>query len=289
MASRRQAEELIRTGRVSVNGLVVRELGARADPARDEIALDGERLARRPPSRTIALHKPRGVVSTLADPEGRPTVRELVAALGLRVYPVGRLDLQSSGLLLLTNDGALAQGLLHPRRGVERVYHVKVHGTPDARALGRLRRGIRLDGDLVVPSRVSRMRMLPHKAWLEIGLREGRKHVVRRLCAALGLPVDKLVRVRLGPVQLGELPPGAWRELTPTELGVLRRVAGLTPARAGGAAATARRSRVPGTPPRTPPRPRGRRPPPAARGAARVGPVASSRRSPRPRRGRPRA
>jgi 23S rRNA pseudouridine2605 synthase len=289
VASRRQAEELIRTGRVSVNGLVVRELGARADPARDEITLDGERLAKRPPSRTIALHKPRGVVSTLADPEGRPTVRELVAELGLRVYPVGRLDLQSSGLLLLTNDGALAQGLLHPRRGVERVYHVKVHGSPDARALGRLRRGIRLEEGLVVPSRVRRMRALPHKTWLEIGLREGRKHVVRRLCASLGLPVDKLVRVRLGPVQLGDLPPGAWRALTPTELGVLRRAAGLTPARAGGAAAKARRSRARGTLPRTPPRPRERRPPPAARAAPRAGSAASSPRPSRPRQGRPRA
>jgi 23S rRNA pseudouridine2605 synthase len=266
---------------VSVNGHVVRELGARADPLRDEIALDGERLARRPPPRTIVLHKPRGVVSTLADPEGRPTVRELLTELGERVYPVGRLDLQSSGLLLLTNDGALANGLLHPRRGVERVYHVKVHGAPDARALGRLRRGVRLEEGMVVPSRVRRLKALPHKTWLEIGLREGRKHVVRRLCAALRLPVDKLVRVRLGPVSLGDLPPGGWRGLSPTELGVLRRAAGLSPA---SGAARGRRSAAAGTRPRTPPPPRGRRP----RRAAHAGPRPAHGRASSPPASRPR-
>ena len=266
---------------------MVRELGTRADPVRDEIAVDGERVARRPRRRTIALHKPRGVVSTLADPEGRPTVRTLVAELGERVYPIGRLDLQSTGLLLLTNDGALAQGLMHPARGVERVYHVKVHGSPGGRELGRLRRGVRLDEGLVVPTRVRRMKALPRKTWLEIGLREGRKHVVRRLCAALGLPVDKLIRVRLGPVMLGDLEPGAWRELTPTEMGVLERVAGLRSAKRG-AATRARGSRGSGRRPRTPPRPRERRAPPGDRGG-RAGETAASPRPSRPRPRRPRA
>jgi len=284
VTSRRHAEELIRTGRVSVNGKVVDELGARADPERDEIAVDGERLGRRPPRRAIALHKPRGVVSTLSDPEGRLTVRALVADLGERLYPIGRLDLQSSGLLLLTNDGALAHGLMHPTRQVERVYHVKVHGSPGGRELGRLRKGITLEDGLVVPTRVRRMKSLRHKTWLEIGLREGRKHVVRRLCAALGLPVDKLIRIRLGPVTLGDLAPGAWRDVTPTELGVLRRAAGLSSPGHGGAA-TARRSRASGTPPRTPPRPRGRRSPPGGRGASGGG-AAASPRSSRPRRAR---
>jgi 23S rRNA pseudouridine2605 synthase len=275
---------------VSVNGLVVAEVGARADPLRDEIALDGERLGRRPRSWTIVLHKPRGVVSTMADPEGRPTVRELLADLGERLYPVGRLDLQSSGLLLLTNDGALANGLLHPRHGVERVYHVKVHGSPDARTLGRLRRGLRLDEGVIVPSRVRRLRTLPRKTWLEIGVREGRQHVVRRLCKALALPVDKLVRVRLGPIALGELPPGAWRGLTPTELGVLRRVAGISAPRSAGDAATGRGSRAAGTRPRTPPRPPGDRSPREGRGAPRARDGgASSPRGSRPGRGRPRA
>ncbi len=288
MASRRHAEDLIRAGRVSVNGAVVRELGARADAAHDEIAVDGERLATRPPPRTIVLHKPRGVVSTLADPEGRPTVRELVEAVGHRVYPVGRLDLQSSGLLLLTNDGALAQGLLHPRHGVERVYHVKVHGTPDGRVLGRLRRGIHLDEGRVVPARIGRVKGLPHKTWLEIAVREGRTHVVRRLCAAVGLPVDKLCRVRLGPLALGDLPPGAWRGLTANELRALRRAAGLTPAGGGAGAAPGGRVRARDRRPRTPPRPRGRRTPPAGRGAppgerAAARPPGSRRRPGRPR------
>jgi 23S rRNA pseudouridine2605 synthase len=285
VTSRRAAEELIRAGRVSVNGSVVRELGTRADPARDEIAIDGERIARRPRRRTIALHKPRGVVSTLADPEGRPTVRGLVAGLGERVYPIGRLDLQSTGLLLLTNDGALAQGLMHPSRRLERVYHVKVHGSPGGREMGRLRRGVRLDDGLVVPTRVRRVKALPHKTWLEIGLREGRKHVVRRLCAALGLPVDKLVRVRIGPVKLGDLEPGAWRDVTRTEMGVLERVAGISsPGR--GAAARARGARGSGTTPRTPRPPPERRAPPAGRGA-RAGAPATSPRRPRPRSRRP--
>lgn len=265
-----------------MNGTVVRTLGARADRERDAIAVDGEELARCSARRTIVLHKPRGVVSTLADPEGRPTVRELLAELGERLYPVGRLDLQSSGLLLLTNDGALAQGLMHPRRGVERVYQVKVHGTPDGRMLGRLRRGVRLEEGVVIPSRVRPLRKLPHKAWLEIGLREGRKHVVRRLCAALGLPVDKLVRVRLGPVGLGDLGIGAWRDVTPAELRALHRAAGLTPP-GGGGGASVPRSRARGTPPRTPPRPPGGRPRPGARGG-RAGAEGASPRASRPRR-----
>jgi 23S rRNA pseudouridine2605 synthase len=285
VSSRRGAEELIRAGRVGVNGTVVRELGTRADPDRDEITVDGERIARRPRRRTIALHKPRGVVSTLSDPEGRPTVRALVAELGERVYPIGRLDLQSTGLLLLTNDGALAQGLMHPARQVERVYHVKVHGSPGGRELGRLRRGVHLDEGRVVPTRVRRLKALPHKTWLEVGLREGRKHVVRRLCAALGLPVDKLVRVRLGPVKLGELEPGAWRELTPTEMGVLERAAGIRSTER--AAARAPGSRGSGTRPRTRPRPPERRAPPAGHGGGADGQAGGPPASrPRPRRRR---
>ena len=265
---------MILAGRVSVNGEVVRALGARADRTRDAIAVDGEELVARAIHRTVVLHKPRGVVSTLADPEGRPTVRDLLVEVGERLYPVGRLDLQSSGLLLLTNDGALAQGLSHPRRGVERVYRVKVHGRPDGRTLGRLRRGVRLEEGLVVPSRVRTLRTLPRKAWLEIGLREGRKHVVRRLCAAIGLPVDKLMRVRLGPLGLGDLAPGSWRDVTAAELRALHRAAGLSPPGVAGEA-SARRSRARGTPPRTPPRPRGGRPRRGVRGGTAGGAAAS--------------
>lgn len=206
---------------MTVNGVVVTELGTKADPATDVIALDGERVAKAGPRRTVMLHKPRLVVSTMSDPENRPTVREyLPPALG-RLYPVGRLDFQSTGLLLLTNDGELAERLLHPRGGVERVYQVKVDGAIDARAIGRLRRGARLEDGRVTPTRVERIEALPTKTWLEIAVTEGRQHLVRRLCAAQGLKVDKLVRVGLGPLKLGELHRGEWRDLTARELGQL--------------------------------------------------------------------
>lgn len=235
------------------------------------------------------LHKPRGVVTTLSDPEGRPTIRDVLGDLDERLYPVGRLDLQTTGLLLLTNDGALAQGLMHPRRQVERVYHAKVDGTPDGRALARLRRGVRLDDGLVTPTSLRIVKALPTKTWIEIGIHEGRKHVVRRLFESIGHKVDKLERVRLGPLSLGNLPLGAWRDLTRTEVDALRAVAGLKPLgppRAAGAAARARQAA--GQPPRTPRPTRGAPGPRGARGGqgAPQGATAPPRR-PRPQRPRP--
>jgi 23S rRNA pseudouridine2605 synthase len=235
---------LILAGRVAVNGRVVRELGTRADPRRDVVTIDGERLAAAGPRRTIILHKPRGVVSTMSDPEGRPTVRDLVRVLPERLYPVGRLDLQTSGLLLLTNDGTLAARLLAGERGVERVYEVKVDGRPDGRALDRIRRGIRLDDARPVPAEVRVLRELPTKTWVEMRVRRGHWHVVRRLCEAVGLRVDKLVRVAFGPVQLGTLEPGAFREATRGELAALRQAAGLTPSGPGGGPTAAARRAV---------------------------------------------
>lgn len=229
MASRRAAEELILAGRVSVNGAVVRELGCRADATRDQITVDGERIGTHTP-KTVALHKPRGVVTTLRDPQGRPTVSDLVADVGMRVYPIGRLDLQSSGLLLLTNDGELAAGLQHPRHGVPRVYHVKVQGCPSSETLLRLRRGVRLGDGRAAVSRVRVLEARSTKTWIEIELREGRWREVRRLCDAVGHPVDKLIRVRVGPIALGTLPIGGWRALSPVELKALYQAAGLTPA-----------------------------------------------------------
>jgi pseudouridine synthase len=254
VASRRQAEGLIREGRVTVNGEVVRALGSRADPRTDVIALDGERIVAEPARRTIVLHKPRGVVTTLADPQGRPTVTDLVAGIPERLYPVGRLDLQTSGVLLLTNDGELAAALLHPRRAVERVYRVKVDGHVGGRTLARMKRGVRLTEGLVTPTRARLIKTRPTKTWIEVGVAEGRRHVVRRLCEALGHPVDKLARVQLGPITLGTLPIGAWRDVTPHELGALCAAAGLTRV----VAAPAPTPRAAGTRPRTPP-------PPAAR------------------------
>ena len=279
MASRRDAEDLIRAGRVSVNGAVVRELGHRADPRRDRIAVDGEPV-HRGARRTVMLHKPRGVVTTLSDPEGRPTVANLVVRAGTRLYPVGRLDLNTTGLLLMTNDGALAAALTHPRHAVARVYHAKVRGTPPAETITRLRRGVRLEDGKSAPARVRVLERLPTKTWLEVTVLEGRKHVVRRMCQAVGHPVEKLARVRFGPLALGELPLGAWRPLGPRELAGLRAAAGLS-----GGGGAGRGSRARGL------RPRARRPKPAsppgggARAVPSPRPVASGkqRRRPRPR------
>ena len=285
MASRRHAEALILAGRVTVNGVVVRTLGTRADPERDRIALDGEHIPAAGARHTVVLHKPRGVVSTLEDPEGRPTVAALVAGAG-RLFPVGRLDLNSTGLLLLTNDGALAAGLLHPRRAVPRVYRVKVDGTPSEEAITRLRRGVRLEDGKSAPARVRVLGRLPTKTWLELTVVEGRTHLVRRLCEAVGHRVDKLARVRLGPVALGTLPPGAWRDVTPRELAALRAAAGLRPGRGGGAPAPPPRGRD--TRPRRP-RPRPGSPPPGeARGGVSAPPGGRPPApGPRPRRPRP--
>jgi len=209
---------MILAGRVAVNGTVVRTLGTRADPTRDIVTVDGERIGSPSRRRVLLLHKPRGVVTTLHDPQGRETVRDLLDGIDERVVPVGRLDMQTTGLVLLTNDGALAAQLAHPRTHVARVYRVKVHGCVDARVLARLRRGVRLADGIVRPSAARIVQLLPTKTWLELTLHEGRWHVVRRLFETLGYPVDKLARVAFGPLRLGKLAPGAWRELRPQEV-----------------------------------------------------------------------
>jgi 23S rRNA pseudouridine2605 synthase len=259
ITSRRAAEDLIRNGRVAVNGHVVRTVGAKADPEVDKILVDGVRLRIPTTHVVVALHKPRGIVSTLRDPEGRPSLKSLLPRGGMRLYPVGRLDLQSTGLLLLTNDGELAEALLHPRTAVERVYAVKVHGAVTAETRARLRRGVRLD-DGIAAAEVRVTEALKTKTWLEVIVREGRWRLVRRLFAAVGHPVDKLARVKLGPIELGRLGLGSWRSLPPEEVAALRRTAGLT---AGGAAAPARsaprsraKTRTPRARPRRPAAPR---------------------------------
>lgn len=271
-------------GRVAVNGRVVRELGAKADLARDRVTFDGEPL--RPPGRplTIALHKPRGVVSTLSDPEGRPTLRDLVRGLP-RLYPIGRLDLQTSGLLLLTNDGALAARLLHPSREVPRVYRAKVRGTPTAEALARLKRGVRLEDGRATLAQVRVVERLPTKSWLECTVHEGRWRLVRRILDAVGHPVEKLERVRVGPLALGTLPEGHWRELVPAEVARLREAAAIT--ETGGAAAAPPR-RAAGTRARTSPPPSGGRPRGGPRGGA-PGGSAGRPKTARPRRSPPRS
>jgi len=219
--SRRACEELIRQGRVAVNGQVA-QLGQRADPERDRITVDGEPIRLKRGYTYIALHKPRGVLSDEGDGTGQlPTVRDLVDLPG-HLFPVGRLDLRSEGLILLTDDGELAFRLTHPRFGHEKEYHVLVEGQPTEGTLEKWRRGVFLDGRRTAPARVEVMRAERDRTWLRVVLREGRKRQIRRVAAMLGHPVHRLVRVRIGPVRLGDLPPGRWRRLTASEVRALK-------------------------------------------------------------------
>ncbi len=228
---------------MTVNGTTVKVLGTRALPT-DKIRVDDRALPTRRDPIHLVLHKPAGVVTTTRDPEGRPTVVQMLPRSLSRLFPVGRLDLQSTGLVLLTNDGDLAAILTHPRYHVPRTYRVKVSGSPDERALGRLRRGIRLEDGPTGPIEVVVSERRPTKTWLQVTVHEGRNHLVRRLCAAIGHPVEKLQRTGLGPLELGKLPIGDFRPLTPREIIALHRTA--TAARRGQAA--------PAAPPRRPAR-----------------------------------
>jgi len=229
ISSRRAAERLIVEGRVSVNGAVVTELGTKVDPARDAIKVDGKRVGAPPSGRTyLALHKPRGVVTTLSDPEGRPTVKDFLRGIKARVYPVGRLDYHSEGLLILTDDGELARNLMHPSRGVEKTYLAKVKGQPDPEVLLRLSRGIPLDGKRTGPAKVRIVRR-GDNAWIEITIGEGRNRQVRRMFQAVGHPVSRLRRMGYGGVLLGRLPVGNLRPLSEAEVAELTRASAAEP------------------------------------------------------------
>ncbi len=216
-----------------MNGRTVTELGSRATAA-DSVTVDGKLVGARRELLYILLHKPAGVVTTLKDPEGRPTVRTMLPRTLPRVFPVGRLDVQSTGLVLLTNDGELAARLMHPRHHVPRAYRVKVRGRPDAAALARLRRGMRLEDGPTGAAEVTVERELPTKTWLRIVVHEGRRHLVRRMCHAVGHGAEKLQRVALGPLLLGRLSLGEARMLAPHESAALRRAVGLERPGAGG-------------------------------------------------------
>jgi len=234
IASRRASEQLMLEGRVTVNGATIRELGTKADPAADDIRVDGRRVRLAEQHRYLLLNKPRGYVTTRSDPQRRPTVVDLLGGVREYVYPVGRLDFDSEGLLLLTNDGDLAARLTHPRHGVPRVYEAKVLGVPDAHDLARLSRGIVLEGRRTSPAVV---RLLGQsrdggQSTLEVTIHEGRNRQVRSMCEAIGHPVDALRRVAIGPIRDTRLRPGQYRDLSQDEVRRLRESAAKSTPRA---------------------------------------------------------
>jgi pseudouridine synthase len=223
--SRRSSEDLIAAGRVTVNGKVA-TLGDKVDTARDHVQVDGVALNLDPAVRYLAFHKPAGVVTTMADPQGRTDLTGFLPADGPRVFPVGRLDRDSEGLLLLTNDGELANRLMHPSFGVEKEYLAEVDGAPSPKQLAQVRRGVELEDGPAKALAATVSAASRGRGAVKIVMAEGRKREVRRLLAEVGLPVTRLVRVRIGPILLGGLPPGSLRELTPDEVRELSAAAG---------------------------------------------------------------
>ena len=221
LASRRASEEMIRAGRVTVNGAVA-SLGDSADPDTDDIRLDGEALKLPRRRRYIVLNKPRGYVTTLKDDRGRPTVAELVADAGGRLYPVGRLDMDSEGLLILTDDGEAANALMHPSHRVDKVYTVFVQGEDIHGAIDKLRAMDRLEGEPIARAQVSLIERKGNGAEIQIVIHEGKNRQVRRMCAACSLHVSRLVRIAEGPVTLGSLPVGKWRNMTADEISYIQ-------------------------------------------------------------------
>ena len=247
-ASRREAEAMIREGRVTVNGKVVTELGTKAAPGQDHIKVDGKLITRPETHRYILLYKPREVTSTVNDPEGRKTVIDLVKGVRERIYPVGRLDYQSEGLLLLTNDGDLAFKVSHPKHGSVKTYHVKVRGVPEERIIGKLERGITIEGKRTVPCEIARMKTTGRgdeegNSWYEVRLREGRNQQIRKMFKAVGHPVSKLRRVAIGPIADPKLSAGEWRELTKHEVKMLATLQEMPKPKAKGKPKTAAKPR----------------------------------------------
>jgi 23S rRNA pseudouridine2605 synthase len=222
ITSRRAAEELILAGRVSVNGTVVTELGSKADPASDTVAVDGKPLVIASKKLYILLNKPVGYLTTLDDPEGRPLVTDLLKEVGERVYPVGRLDYNTEGLLLLTSDGEWANQLMHPRHEVEKEYHVRVRGKVHKSQLDQLAGGVDIDGRKTAPARVCMIKEGEQNDWFSITIHEGRNRQVRRMCEAVSLSVVRLRRVRYGMLSMGAMKPGEFRFLTEAEVEGLR-------------------------------------------------------------------
>lgn len=219
--SRRHAEKLITAGRVSVNDVVVFELGTKADAAKDVIRVDGKIISVEKTMIYIALHKPAGYVTTMSDPEQRPTVVDLISGVPERVYPVGRLDYDSEGLLLLTNDGDFAQKIQHPRFQSPKVYRVKIQGRVSRDEVKQLSRGVKLSDGLFKPENIQIEKFNDKSCWLRLTLKEGKNRIIRRGLEAAGYRVARLVRIAIGDVALGNLKQGDWRYLTSKETALL--------------------------------------------------------------------
>lgn len=227
LGSRRSCEKLILEGRVRVNGRVAAQLGTKVSSGLDQVTCDGKPVIPSVGLAYLLLHKPAGVLTSLSDPRGRPVIRDLLPTRGLpRLFPVGRLDYQTEGLVLLTNDGALAYGLMHPSFEIEKEYLAKVQGCPTPADLVRLKAGVVSNGERLWATHAEIVRPGIGSAWLKLVVHQGRYHEIRRLCDAIGHPVLRLQRVRIGPIVLGRLPKGRWRRLTPVELAGIRRAVG---------------------------------------------------------------
>jgi 23S rRNA pseudouridine2605 synthase len=262
-ASRREAEELIRAGKVTLNGKVVTQLGTKADAQKDHVKVDGKLITRSEPLRYIIINKPKEVMTTVSDPEGRRTVMDFIRGVKERIFPVGRLDYHSEGLILLTNDGELAHKVSHPSTGSVKTYHVKVRGVPEQRLIDKLERGITIEGRRTLPCEMERLRTTGRtdeagNSWFAVKLREGRTQQIRKMFKAVGHPVAKLRRVSIGPISDEKLTSGHWRELTKQEVRLLATLTDAKPkvkrtARPAGRKAPAGRKKKAPSPKRTSP------------------------------------
>ena len=221
IASRRAAEEIIIEGRVTVNGKPA-EIGMKADPLRDHIKVDGKLLVNPEKKVYFIFNKPRGVLTSLGDPEGRPTVTDFLKGIKQRVFPVGRLDYDSEGMLLLTNDGELAHAVLHPSKKIPKTYLVKVKGVLEKEDMEKLRKGIRLDRTVTAPAKVKPLRKTDNNSWIEMTIYEGKKRQIRRMLEKVGHQVMRLMRIRIDGIEMGKIKPGEFRRLSSEELEKIR-------------------------------------------------------------------